>query len=386
MLKRKLEKVDDKIVKTKKFLDDYHPSEIDESTYEPTDPDGIKHCFLLCAVGPPGSGKTHALAAYVENLVNNKDIWKLYILSPTYHNNAGYFKNLKIEMDVCDEMKDAYGFITKLKEEQLKIKEIWKEVKKQYSTLVKFETFVKYIKKNESIKAVANMRHPNFNGGLPHTLDERAKQYMDQKGIKEKVSLLPYSEYILSLIEKRGSVKNFYEKPPICLLFTDDIQGTKLMSLSRTSPFINFLIKHRHYLADVMFGVHTPKALPPAVRPQVTDWMIFKIHDPKLLRTIYEEAANAQGEPDDFEEFFKENIDGENNRFLMINKKDRPLGARFGWGGKGEKRQLKDMMDEYKSGKEQKVKENTFHYTDARGKKQPISFDLDLPIKKKMKP
>ena len=35
---------------SKNFLDDYHPKNIDEATFEPTDPDGIKQCFLLCQI------------------------------------------------------------------------------------------------------------------------------------------------------------------------------------------------------------------------------------------------------------------------------------------------------------------------------------------------
>ena len=64
-------------------------------------------------------------------------------------------------------MKDAWGFLTSLKEEQLKIKEIGKEIKKEYPTIEKFKQFVATIKKNETIKAVTNMRHPNYNRSLP---------------------------------------------------------------------------------------------------------------------------------------------------------------------------------------------------------------------------
>ena len=137
-------------------------------------------------------------------------------------------------------MKDAWGFLTSLKEEQLKIKEIWKEVKNEYPTIEKFKQFVATIKKNETIKAVTNMRHPNYNGSLPHTLEERAKQYLDQKGIKEKMKLLPHGEFILDSIKTMGGIEQFYNKPPLVLLFCDDIQGTKLMSNSKDSPFMNF--------------------------------------------------------------------------------------------------------------------------------------------------
>ena len=293
---------------SKPFLDDYNPQNVDSSTFDSTNPDGIKQAFLLCAVGPPGTGKTFSMMAYVEDLVKNHDIHKIWWLSPTYHNNEGHadiLRKLGIEIEVCDDMKDAYGFLTQLKEEQLKLKDIWKEIKTQYPTFEKFHQFVEYIMKNEAIKMVATLRNPNFNGALPNTLEERAKQYMEKKGIKEKMKLLPYGEFILERINKMGGEREFYEKPPLCLLFCDDIQGTKLMTISRDSPFMNFLIKHRHYYTSVIFCVHSIKGgLPSTVRAQITDWAVFKIHDPKLIRTVYEEAANAEGLPEDFDQFF----------------------------------------------------------------------------------
>jgi hypothetical protein len=366
---------------SKQFLDDYNPKNVDSSTYESTNPDGIKQPFLLAAVGPPGSGKTFNMMAYVEDLVKNHDIHKIYVLSPTYHNNQGHFERLKIPMEVCDDMKDAFGFLTTLKEDQLKLKEIWKEIKKQYPTFEKFQQFVKFIKKNEAIKSVANLRHPNFNGSHPFSLEERAKQYMEQKGVPQKFKLLPYGEFILDRIEKMGGEMEFYTKPPLCLLFCDDIQGTKLMTVARDSPFMNFLIKHRHYYTSVIFCVHSIKnGLPPTIRAQITDWAVFKIHDPKLIRTVYEEAANAEGLPEDFDEFFRDNIDGEKNRFLMINKKEKPIGGRFNWGTKGTKMGMKQMLDAHKSSK--MPQKHTFQYTDNRGKKRGIELDMNIPIKR----
>lgn len=365
----------------KEFLSDVKFKGIDDATFPPTDKMGIDAPFLLCAVGPPGSGKTHNLATYVDNLVKNHDIRKFYLLSPTAHNNINYFKHLKVKMEICDEMREANGFISKLKEEQLQCKEIWKEIKLQYPTIQKFETFVKFIKKNEAIKAVANLRHPNFNGQLPHSLEERAKQYMDQKGIKQKKDLLPYGEYILQSIEDMGGVKEFYEKPPIALMMCDDIQGTKLMSNSKDSPFMNFLIKHRHYFTSVMFGVHTiANGLPPSVRAQITDWMVFKVRDPKLIDKIHAEAAQAEGEPDDFAQFYKDSVDGDKTRFLMINKKRKPVRGRLGWGKIGEELSLAKMIADHKSND---PKQTPFEFTDGTNKKRKIS--LDLSFNKKIK-
>ena len=379
---------------TKRFLDDYKPTGIDDATFEPSDPNGIKQNFLLCAVGPPGSGKTHACAAYINTLDQHRDINKLYILSPTYHNNEGYFNKITIEKEICDDMKEANGFISKMKEEQLKIKEIWKQIKKEYPTLAQFETYIKQVRKNETIKKLATMRHPNFNGASPHTLEEAAKKYMEKKGLPQKLNLLAYGEYILSQIEKMKSVKAFYEKPPMALLFCDDVQGTKLMSNSKDSPFVNFLIKHRHYYTSVIFGVHSIKnGLPTTVRAQITDWMVFRVNDPKLINTIHAEAAQAEGTPEDFEKFYKDNIDGEKNRFLMINKKEKPVQGRFGWGLKGEKLSLKDMINNHKSKlqiipEEKPLKNGTaFHFQDGTKNDRKIYVNLqnDLQPQKKKK-
>ena len=78
--------------------------------------------------------------------------------------------------------------------------------------------------------------------------------------------------------------------------------------------------------------------------------------------------------------FFRDNIDGEQNRFLMINKKDKPIGARFNWGIKGTKTGLKQMLDNHKMS--QFSQQSTFHYTDKRGKKRPIQLDMNIPMKR----
>ena len=64
-------------------MDDYHPKDIDQATFDPTDVDGIKAPFLLLSCGPPGSGKTHNLSAYIHTLVKI-EIFENCISSPLH--------------------------------------------------------------------------------------------------------------------------------------------------------------------------------------------------------------------------------------------------------------------------------------------------------------
>ena len=132
-----------------------------------------------------------------------------------------------------------------------------------------------------------------------------------------------------------------------------------------------------------MFGVHSIKnGLPTTVRAQITDWMVFKVSDPKLINTIHAEAANSEGYPEHFDHFFRNTVDGKDVRFLMINKKENPTQARFNWGLKGKKFGLKDMLDTYVRDHLMPSKE-THQYTDGRGKKR--SMEIELEPKKKFK-
>lgn len=307
---------------------------IDDSTF-PTDiPNGIKSPFLLCAVGPPGSGKTHNLSVYVHNLVAHHDIRKLYILSPTIHNNTGYFDNLGVNIEICDNLLKAYQFIDKLKDEQLKNKEIWKEIKKVYPDIEKFKEFVEFIKRNEIVKKVSTLRrggiaNPN---GYPLTLEEAAKKFIQRSGAPSNTDLMTESQYILQAIDEAGSLETYYNKPPMVLLFCDDIQGSRIMTDSKINPFTSFLIKHRHYYCSVMFGIHTiSNSLPLSVRNQITDWMCFKTYSQKLIEKIHDEAVGGMGKVEEFSDFYNNIIDGEDVRFLMVNKKEKPMQGRLNW-------------------------------------------------------
>lgn len=394
--KRKSEDEEDtKPTKNKKgkYLSDIKFDGVDDSTFAPTDPDGIPACFLLCAVGPPGSGKTHNMVTYISKLAEMKDIHKIYILSPTWHNNKGYFydkmgkPSFKVPYEICEDIKGAWGFLSKVEKEQLEAKTLWKEIKKQYDNLQKFEQFITILKRNMKINDQLNMRAPNFNKTQPYSLDEAAKKYMNSKNIKEKMNLLTKGEEIMKAITQMGSVKEFYEKPPMALMFCDDIQGTKLMSTSPTSPFMNFLIKHRHYFCNVMFGVHSiASGLPSTVRAQITDWMVFRVKNPKLIERIHDEVIGNEADYDDFEDFYKTHIDGENNRFLMVNKKSKPIQGRLDWGMPGEKLGLKDMIETHKKlSNEHKEKNDTiaktsFPFKGKNNKTHQFKISFSKPI------
>ena len=334
-------------------------------------------------MGPPGTGKTHNMFAYTVKMVEKDDIVKLYILSPTAQNNENYYKDLDIEKEICDDMNESYGFIRKLQDEQKKSKDLWKEIHKQYPTLEKFLEFYKFIVKNEKIKSISVLRNAKFHQGQPETLDEIAKRFHNKDKMKD-FDLIPHGAEIIDLCEKRKGPENYYNKPPLALLVCDDIQGTKLMSNAKTNPFINFIIKHRHYFCSVFFGVHTiSNGLPLSIRAQVTDWMVFKVGDPKLIRKIHEEATGSEGDPQDFENFFKDMIDGEKNRFLTVNKKEKPIGGRFNWdivypGG------LKQMLDDHKQlttpQPEQTIdipEAKSFSFTDGKNQTHDINLNLN---------
>lgn len=330
------------------FLNDVEFKNADDATFPPSDPNGIDLPFLLCAVGPPGTGKTYSMCQLLKRLVDSNDVIKLYIVSPTYHNNVGYFQDMDIKKEICEDMNQAIGFIEKMKNEMLQLKTLWKEIKKEYKTIQEFEEFFQFLIKNEEIKRLATMRIANWNGAYPNTLDEMAKRYMTQQKIPQKFNLLNYSEQIIKLVEQKGSIEAFYNRPPLACLFCDDIQGTRLTSNSKVSPFVNFMIKFRHYFTCVMFGVQYDSALPKSIRAIITDWLIFKVGDSKMIENLHREAANSEGEPSDFTNFFKDSIDGDTHRFLTINKRVKPLGARFNWdvvvpGG------LQEMLSTHKS-------------------------------------
>ena len=71
--------------------------------------------------------------------------------------------------------------------------------------------------------------------------------------------------------------------------------------------------------------------LPLIIRPRITDLLVFKIDNPKAIKKIHEEAFGSIGNPDDFEDMFKNTIDGETHRFLVTHKKGLSMQARLNW-------------------------------------------------------
>lgn len=358
------------------FLEDINFNNVDSVSYPPNDPNGIDRPYLCCAVGPPGRGKTYNLCKLIQGQIRDREIDKLWICTPTYHNNKGYFDTLDIKKEICEDMNDAYGFIEKLKEEQLKIKNIWKQIHEQFPNLEEWIKFYKFMCKNEEIKKNATMRHTLLQN-VPLTLDAVVKNYNKQNNIPEEKDLLTESEFIIDACDKKGGPENYYNSPPIALLFCDDIQGSKLMSNSKKNPFINFVIKFRHYFCSIIFGVHSiSNGLPLIIRPCITDWLVFKVDDPKAIKKIHEEAFGSIGNPDDFEDMFKNTIDGETHRFLVTHKKGLPMKARLNWNIMFN--DANELLEPFKKEDVNNKKRNLneFTFLDNNNKKQKININF----------
>ena len=209
--------------------------------------------FLQCFVGGRGQGKTTALINEIAAYGAERVFDKLYMFSPTLHNDPKYslLKNDKyydlktytsytdeIFRDVLDEIKDD---IAKWKEYEEDMK-LWKRYKKA----------------------------------------KRIEDLSDQDVL---------DLYLSNFTEPEAPFRKF----PCSLLVFDDLAGNRELYRSDSKGLFNsFVILHRHLGCSCIFLSQIfHNAVPRQIRTNISSWVLFQNRNAGLKKQIAEELCGA---------------------------------------------------------------------------------------------
>jgi hypothetical protein len=212
-------------------------------------------------IGMRGSGKTHAMVNLTKKYIEEKSFNRVFIITPTYKSNP-IFHILKARPEdvYTDPQQSQHALLDILRKTELDGKE--------YD---KFETYLNAYKKYRDKKEL--------------TLEER------------------------TLLHNQNFKKPEHIPVPRPVLLIDDMSHSDIYSTSRTNPFINLCLRHRHVsegkgLTIMMAAQTYLTGLPKALRQNVTQLFIWPTKDETQLMAIYHEVANLV-DKDDFIRLYK---------------------------------------------------------------------------------
>jgi len=210
-----------------------------------------KSFFMLC-LGSKGSGKTNTIVNIVRDYQKHKFFDKLYIISPTIHDDSKY-KQLE---EVADEVS-LYDDYT-----NDNFKEIVDDIENDLAE------YKKYLRLKELLKRFHNSKK-------------------EPEGIFEDEEFLElyYNDFELPKVK--------YTRPPYSMIIIDDCAGNKDLLKQRGGLFSHFILKSRHKYTSCILGLQLWKnGLPRGLRNNL-DWLVLAQNKSlKIKEDVYEDFSS----------------------------------------------------------------------------------------------
>jgi hypothetical protein len=266
--------------------------------------DWIRLHTITLAVARPNTGKTAALSTMLKIHHAQGALDRLIIVSPTFDNNAFYFKGLPIdeENDVVEPDEYTCQWIVD------ELQQMADEYDDYYEKIKLWKLLEKQLKSNIPIDDIT---------------DELLLEFLDEDGYLK--------------LEKPTYKYSHLDHPPIVHILFDDVQGTPVFARGkkgadgvRLKCIDDIVIKHRHLGkrknkqqslgCSLYFATQTYKSgnngLPRCIRGCLKHMLIFKNKDEKSLLEIQEEVG-GQITRDQFFDLFNRAVQTDHD-FLFI--------------------------------------------------------------------
>lgn len=266
------------MVKTEKITGAIKNEPIKVKKPEPpkTSKDMFKLHFLSAFIGNRNSGKTNSAILLSKKLQDEKSIDRIFIISPTYHNNP-IFSVLNIdEDDIYTDLENVFGALD----------EIQDKVHLEKQSYDDYHDYKKIIEKL-IIKG------------------ENALTFRE-------ISLLELNDYKLPFNKYGG-------KKPGLLLIIDDASHSKIFKSGR-NPFINLALRHRHLHSigiSIMLLVQNWVGITKTIRQNLNLIFLYKTHDETQLDDVYKQLLANQMKKEQFIELY-DHATKDDHHFLTI--------------------------------------------------------------------
>ena len=316
--------------------------------------DGLRAPFVGIFVGQPGQGKSYEMSQYAKHSIEHHDYDGMFALCSEYIANAQYFDHIPCILDAFPEEyihdKDkVFAWLDYLATWNRKRMDEWRKIQLQYKSWDEFKNsktdFNDFIKKREEKFVPLSLESIGAPKKKPKKVEEskidvltttpnpllasRALDYNPWRNFI-KINSTPAAADLSEEIMRK--VKRYYCKPPLCILYGDDLLGTPMMANTSTNKLINKAISLRHDGFTFLLGVQAwTGGLPRTIRINAKIIVIHQTADDKLLKSFYDETLSSVCNFKDFKEFFNNVIDGDKHKFLLVDRMQMPIQIRLNW-------------------------------------------------------
>jgi len=245
---------------------------------------------IVAYVGQRGSGKTHSAVNLINAYKTSGAVDRIFIMSPTYESNP---QLSVLGADEDDIYTDVDSVISDILDVQAKVIAEGEEWEQFQEDLKIWNAFVKLSRRRDF--------DPE---DLPDDIWER----------------------LVSMDFERPQWKYGKEQRPSLILILDDLSHSLLYQPTRSNPFNNMLLRHRH-IGKVGINIHMlvqnwKSGIPKFARENLTQLIIYKTHDETALKGLWEQTLQGHLPYEKFRKLFDEATD-QPYSFLMVdyNKK-----------------------------------------------------------------
>lgn len=230
---------------------------------------------LAAFFGPRGSGKTNGAVLLAKKYLDYGSFSRIYVISPTYESNP-VFEVLQADpQDVYTDLGAILASITDI------VQKIEMEAEMYKKEVAYAELWLKWAKSKTLL--------PN------------------------EVLMLAKEDYREPSIPPR----------PFPLIIIDDCSHSQIYSTSRTNPFINLCLRHRHIGGEgfgctiFMLVQNFKTGVPKPIRQNLQQFFIWRTADRSQLEAMWEEFANLT-DLHSFSSLYHSAVDSDKHSFLTV--------------------------------------------------------------------
>lgn len=233
---------------------------------------------LAAFFGPRGSGKTNGCVLLSKAYIDVGSFTRVYVISPTYESNPVFEQIPTAREDVYTDISTVLQSIADV-------------VRKIEEDVVTYEAEMMY---TETYRRFINLKQ---NGQL--TVGDQVT--LERNNFREPIAL----------------------PRPYPLVIIDDCSHSQIYSLSKSNPFINLCLRHRHiggegYGCSIFMLVQNFKTgVPKPIRQNLQQFFIWRTADRNQLEAMWEEFANLV-DFDTFSQIYHHATDADRHNFLTV--------------------------------------------------------------------
>jgi hypothetical protein len=241
----------------------------------PCPPELFRLHTLAAFFGPRGSGKTNGAVLLAQRYIEHGSFTRVYVVSPTYDSNPALEV---LGADAEDVYKDLGTIISSLQD---------------------------IVNKIESDASV-------YEDELAYA--EMYKQYV--QGRKLSVAAV-------IRLEREAYREPVEMEKPYPLIVIDDCSHSAIYSTSRSNPFVNLCLRHRHiggegYGCSIFMLVQNFKTgVPKPIRQNLQQFFIWRTADRSQLEAMWEEFANLI-DLENFVKLYHMAVDRDHHDFMTV--------------------------------------------------------------------